>query len=173
MRAAARDLLDGNAHVDRTAPDAGRGARTDRRFASASLGRASRCTGLSLADRDTSPFEHEGDVAAVEPLVEHVTTGYGVRTETVGAIVTFRAVPGMTAPRLQRMVDCHLARNAALGHVVPEMPDCPLVPRGATARVRLVGSSFTVEIRGDDLASARAILARAERLVRRQQAAVP
>jgi hypothetical protein len=46
------------------------------------------------------------------------------------AIVMFRARPSMTAEWLQRVVDCHPARNAALGHVVLDLPDCPLVPKG-------------------------------------------
>lgn len=42
------------------------------------------------------------------------------------------------APRdwLERAISCHLARNAALGHEVPAMPDCPLVPRGARCWMR-------------------------------------
>jgi hypothetical protein len=82
----------------------------------------------------------------------------------VGTVVTFRAVPGMTAEWLQRVVNCHLARNASLGHAVPEMPECPRVPRGAQARVRSTGDGFAVEIRSDDEAAAREILARARRL---------
>jgi hypothetical protein len=130
-------------------------------------------------DRDTSPFQHSGDVAHVEPIVESELggdagrTGESVSTYVTGAIVTFRPVPGLTAPRLQRMLDCHLARNAALGHVVPEMPDCPLVPRGARARVRVAGATLAVEIRGGDLASAREIVTRAERLVPRDMTLMP
>lgn len=83
---------------------------------------------------------------------------------TAGAVVTFRAVPGLTAEWLQRLVDCHLARNAARGHVVPEMPNCPLVPKGAAATVRSTGDGFAVSISSSDDATAREIRARAERL---------
>jgi hypothetical protein len=48
----------------------------------------------------------------------------------------------MTAEWLQRLTDCHIARNAALGHVAPAMPDCPLVPMGVTARVTSTGGGF-------------------------------
>lgn len=123
------------------------------------------CVGLPADDRDVSPFEHTADIASVTPLNEHHTSSRQSYEQSVGATVTFRAVPGMTAERLQRVVDCHLARNASLGHVVPEMPDCPLVPRGAEARVSSTGTGFAVAIRASDGAAAKEILARAERLV--------
>jgi hypothetical protein len=56
----------------------------------------------------------------------------------------------MTAERLQRVVDCHMARNAALGHEVPEMSYCPLVPPGVRATVRSVAEGFAVELRTSD-----------------------
>ena len=71
----------------------------------------------------------------------------------------------MTAEWLQRLVNCHLARNATLGYVVPWMPDCPLVPKGAAARVTSTGSGFAVDIRADETDAAADILARANRLV--------
>jgi len=109
------------------------------------------CAGVAAEDRDTSPFEHVEDIASVE-------------RGTAGAVVTFRAVPGMSAERLQLVVDCHLARNASLGHVVPEMPNCPLVPKGVEARVTAAGSGFAITIRSSDDATAREIFSRAQRL---------
>ncbi len=95
------------------------------------------CAGIAPDDRDMSPFEHAEDIIGVGPLtIPEADARAKVPTErTVGAIVTFRALEGMTAEWLQRVVDCHLARNASLGHDVPEMPNCPLVPRGVEARV--------------------------------------
>lgn len=122
------------------------------------------CAGLADEDRDTSPFDRREDIAVVEPLHEQVGTPKLPRTKVVGAIVTFRAVPGLTTEWLQRVVDCHLARNAALGHVVPETPDCPLVPEGVTARVSSTGTGFAVAIRGSSETSAREVLERAQRL---------
>lgn len=118
------------------------------------------CVGIATDDRDISPFEHVEDIASVEPLIENV----GARKIPAGAIVNFRPVPGMTTEWLQHVMDCHLARNASLGHVTSEMPNCPLVPRGAQASVRSTGSGFAVAIRSDDPTSAREILARALRL---------
>ncbi|MDX2054620.1 MAG: hypothetical protein SFV15_19625 [Polyangiaceae bacterium] len=138
----------------------------DHRAASAALrgAEARSCVGISSDDRDMSPFEHVEDITSVEPLIDRNGSSVAPSLRTVGAIVTFRAVPGMTSKWLQRVMDCHLARNASLGHTVPEMPNCPLVLKGAQARVTATGNGFAVAIRSDDPATAREILSRAERL---------
>jgi hypothetical protein len=66
---------------------------------------------------------------------------------------------------LQRLVDCHLARNAALGHDVPEMPYCPLVPKGVTASVAPTTTGFAISVRADDTDTANEVLRRARMLV--------
>lgn len=156
---------------DKATIAAHRDAASQHRVASAALEAAESqaCVGISDDDRAMSPFEHPADIASVEPLVERTSSSkLGLSSRQVGAVVRFRAVPGLTGEWLQRLVDCHLARNAALGHIVPEMPDCPLVPRGVQARVRSIGNGFAVEIRSDDSDTAREILARAQRLVTRE-----
>lgn len=77
----------------------------------------------------------------------------------------FRAVPGITAESLQRVVDCHLARNGAIGHETsaPEMA-IPDASCGAQASVRLVGDDFAVAIRADDAETSKVILRLAESL---------
>ncbi len=125
---------------------------------------AQACVGVAPDDRDISPFTHADDIASVDPLIER-TTGRNPTQRTSGAIVTFRAVPGMTTQWLQRVVDCHLARNSALGHVAPEMADCPLVPRGAEAQVQSTRTGFAVSIRAEDDATSREILERSHRLL--------
>lgn len=121
------------------------------------------CVGIPAADRDESPFEHREDIASVEPL--YSKDGGKVPLQHLeGAVVVFRAVPGMTAQWFQRLVDCHLARNAALGHDVPEMAYCPLVPKGVTATVTPVRSGFSMEIRSKDPDTAKEILRRAQGL---------
>ncbi len=139
----------------------------DHRAASQALrdAEAKMCVGISEADREMSPFEHREDIASVEPLNVNVSSAKtGGNARTVGATVTFRAVPGMTAQWLQRVVDCHLARNAVLGHVVPEMPSCPLVPNGVTATVTPTSDGFAVALRSDDTKTAQEILRRAQSL---------
>lgn len=122
------------------------------------------CAGIDDADRDTSPFDHRDDIASVARLTESVTLGHSTSEHLVGATVVFRAVRGMTAEWLQREIDCHLARNDAVGHDMPEMPSCPLVP-ALSAHARSTGDGFAVDIRGSDEAAAREILRRAESLV--------
>ena len=137
----------------------------DHRAASQALrdAEARACVGIPAADRDESPFEHREDIENVEPF--YVRQGGKLPSERLeGAVVAFRAVPGMTAPWLQRVVDCHLARNAALGHDVPEMAYCPLVPKGVTATVAPTRAGFAVEIRSGDSGTAKEILRRAEGL---------
>jgi hypothetical protein len=141
----------------------------DHRAASLELRNAEEraCGGIAAADRDMSPFEHTDDIVKVERLDERIPGAKaGPATRLAGAVITFRAVPGLTAEWLQRTIDCHLARNASLGNVVPEMPTCPLVPKGAVARVTSTGDGFAVAIRAEDQATSKDILERAQRLHR-------
>lgn len=136
----------------------------DHRAASAALreAEARSCAGLDPASVDLSPFEQAAmDIASVEPLPLPLGAA---APEVLGATVTVRAVEGLTAEWLQRAVDCHVARNAAVGHEMPEMPSCPLVPRRVTATVSSTGTGFAVAIRSDDPVAAADILARAKRL---------
>lgn len=133
---------------------------------SLSAAEAQSCSGLSEDDRDLSPFAHREEIHSVGPLREEVPVGKNKTTRTAGAEITFLAVPGLTAEWLQRVVDCHLARNAAIGHETAssEMAYCPLTLRGVTARVRSTGDGFAVAVRSDDEATAQEILRRAEAL---------
>jgi hypothetical protein len=127
---------------------------------------SSACSGVPEEDRVLSPFGHVADIRSVSPLHEDVRSGKGTSTRMAGAEVVFRAVPGLTAEWLQRVVDCHLTRNSAIGHETSsaEMPFCPLTLRGAQARVRSVGDGFAVAIRSDDAEGSKEILKRAEAL---------
>lgn len=119
------------------------------------------CTGVSADDRDTSPFDRREDITSVQPAYVHIS-GKQPRDQLVGAVVTFRAVPGMTSEWLQRVVDCHLARNNSLGNSVPEMPACPLVPKGVTATVSSTGDGFAVRVESQDPTTAQEVLRRAQ-----------
>lgn len=125
------------------------------------------CAGLAADDRGTSPFQRREDIVAVVPLRLNQFDGRGKLgpEKPVGVVVTFWAVPGMSVEWLQRIIECHLARNAALGHAVPEMPNCPLVPGGVEARVSSAGNGFAVSISSRNATIAREILSRAERLM--------
>jgi hypothetical protein len=136
------------------------------RAAAAALSDAekSACAGISDEDRDTSPFNHRDDIQSVSVLTETVKSGKGSTQKEVGATVVFRAVPGMTVEWLQRVVDCHLARAAAVGHDMPEMSYCPLMPKGVKAKVTSVGNGFAVNLSADDAATVAEIEKRAQAL---------
>lgn len=152
--------------ADRAEAERHRRAAADHRAAAEALRSAEgqACVGIDDRDRDMSPFGHRADISAVAPLTETVQTGRITAENTVGATVVFRARPGMTEEWLQRLVDCHLARNAAMGHQMPEMEYCPLMPAGVTARVRSTGNGFAISVRSDDPATAEEVLRRARAL---------
>ena len=125
---------------------------------------AGACVGIAGADREVSPFLHTEDIAGVEPLYGRVASRSGVSLKLEGATVTFRAVPGLTAEWLQRVVDCHVARNAVLGYDNPAMAHCPLGLQAVRSTVRSVGAGFAVEMRGD-IPTAKQILGRAQALL--------
>jgi hypothetical protein len=93
------------------------------------------CAGVPDLDRDMSPFAHRADIESVAPMFALKVEGTVATQILQGAQIAFRPVPGLTPERLQRIVSCHLERNAALGHDVPEMDYCPLVPRDVSATV--------------------------------------
>jgi hypothetical protein len=125
------------------------------------------CAGIPERDRDESPFLHREDIESVAPLYAPRSSKIGGQ-RLVGATVRFRAVPGMTAEWLQRIVECHMARNAALGYEMPEMNECPLMIKSATATVTSTGNGFAVNVRSNDIEAAQAIQRRAEALAGRQ-----
>lgn len=54
-----------------------------------------------------------------------------------------------------------------MGHVMPEMPYCPLVPKNVSASVTATDTGLVVAIRSGDPEVAREILKRAQTLVGR------
>lgn len=123
---------------------------------------AKACSGLDDADRDISPFAHGADIRSVSQLHEEAMTGKNKVARDAGATIVFQPTPGLTEEWLQRIVNCHVARNAAVGHEMPEMEYCPLVPRGAQATVRSIGDGFAVDVRADDADTAAEIWRRAQ-----------
>lgn len=121
---------------------------------------ASACQGIPAADRDMSPFNHREDIVRVERIEREVLGPGGLR----GARVIFRAQPGMTAESLQRLVDCHVARWAALGIDDPDVAYCPLALNGVSAKVKSVVGGFAVEIVAKDEKTAGAVVGRAQAL---------
>jgi hypothetical protein len=129
------------------------------------------CSGVPDYDRNVSPFLHSEDIEQVAPLNVPVARGGEGQIPSQhdavfkGAVISFRPVRGLTQEWLQRVIDCHLARNAVLGHDLAEMPNCPLVPKGVTAQAKSAGDHFVVEVSSDDPATAQEVWRRAQRLV--------
>jgi hypothetical protein len=126
---------------------------------------ASSCAGIPDEDRDMSPFNHREDISEVKPHVVYVRVSRQTVKKTTGADVVFRAVPGMTAESLQRLVDCHVARASAVGHEMPEMSYCPLVLKGVIAKVSSTGNGFAIEVSSENPETAKEIRRRSEALV--------
>jgi hypothetical protein len=124
---------------------------------------AAACGGIAEEDRDESPFFHREDIQRV--TMDDLQAARLTAKEAIGATVYFRAVPGLTQEWFQRIADCHLARNAALGFEVPEMAYCPLAVPGVTAQVRSVGNGFAVELRGHTAEQIAELRRRAQALV--------
>ena len=122
------------------------------------------CVGLSEEERVTSPFYHRQDIASVSKAEASVSDGLGTHPAFVGGRVVFRALPGMTAEWLQRLVDCHLARTAAVGFSMPEMSYCPLMLKGVNATVSSVGNGFAVNVTSKDPETATEIWRRIQAL---------
>jgi hypothetical protein len=123
------------------------------------------CKGVALDDRDISPFARSQDIESVSELsvqAEAFSSDNVVPPTLRGAVIKFRPVPGLTRSSLQRIIDCHLARNASLGH--PAGVPCPLALKGVSAVVKDAGNGLAVEVTSTDLGVAREIVSRAERV---------
>ncbi len=115
------------------------------------------CTGIPERDRDLSPFFHTDDIEEVS----------GQEADGADLVVRFSAIEGVDAEAMQRLLDCHLARNSARGHVAPEMDYCPLVPKGVRATVVAGERGLTVEIEADSVEERAEVLERFKRLAER------
>lgn len=123
------------------------------------------CAGIAPEDRDVSPFSHRGDILGVSVL-EDAPEKPKRQRQVLGATVVFRPVPGLTAGELQHLLECHLARNATIGHELAshEMEHCLLTQRGARATVRPLESGFAVDVSADDPFARQEIWRRAQAL---------
>ena len=113
-----------------------------------------------------SPFAHREDIESVAQLFGLQQGRRTVESPKAlrGARIAFRPVPGLSQERLQRIQDCHLARNAVLGHDVPEMDYCPLVPKDVTVQVLSGGDRYLVDVQSTNPASAQEIWTRAQKI---------
>jgi hypothetical protein len=141
-----------------------RAAARAERLASAALREAENaaCAGMTGDDVDVSPFFYREDVVDVQALRAPGGEHPG-RLE--GAVVTFRRVEGLTAARLQRLMDCQIARDAALLDQAPETTWCPLAVPGVLAHVVPAESGLDVRVAAADPDGAAATYERAVALL--------
>lgn len=123
------------------------------------------CLGARSKSGSILRFADRRDIEGVSPLQDSVT---GKNSKMVGATIFIRAVKGLTQSKLQSIVDCHAAHNAAAGYALTttEANRSPLSERGAQATVRKHSRGFAVDIRAEDPFVAQAIWLRAQRLAR-------
>ncbi len=122
---------------------------------------AQACAGMAERDRDLSAFFRRGDIESFSALYEPSgRTGTALR----GSVLVMRPAPGVTPEWLQRNIECHIARSAALGHGLEQMSKCPFALNGASVEVRSGGDKFLVYVRGSDPATAAEIWRRTQTL---------
>lgn len=115
-------------------------------------------------DQDLTPMFRRDEVERIEPIYRYT----GGRSRGVeGAILVLARTTDVTADALQKKLDCHLARNAAVGFDAPDMGYCPLASRGVRAVVREGGGRLRIEITANDGRTAEEVLRRAQLLARR------
>lgn len=122
--------------------------------------------------RDTEPgATHAIDaarIAAVSPLYTMLASGKdGAQKRLLGATLIVRTDPGMTVETLDRRIECHIAR-----HQPGQMPiadDDPFATDGKPLEIHVqsAGPELRVDIAAPSAGEARAVLARAKRLVTR------
>jgi hypothetical protein len=123
----------------------------------------SACGGLADDDRDVSPFFHARDILDVVPLYASGGPNPG-RIE--GAVVTFRRAEGLTVGRLQGLLDCQTARDAALDDRAPENRWCPLAVPGALSHAQAGDRGVDVRVAAGDRDAAADVYLRAVALLR-------
>jgi hypothetical protein len=123
------------------------------------------CSRVPEQDLETSPLGHREEITGVEAKYVRVPVGKPPRDgQLAGAVVSYRPTPGLSVESLQHLVDCHLARNAAVGGDTA-MPYCPLALKDVKATVTPSRDGFDVTILSDDPAIAGQVLERSMALL--------
>jgi hypothetical protein len=119
------------------------------------------CMGLTVGEREVSPFFHEDDIVSVAKVA--IDAPFDVLT---GAHVVFRQLPEMTPARLQRELDCEAAHDAAVGYGNLQDDRSLVAVQGVVAFVHPVEAGLAVEVRPRDAAGSRLLGQRVDALVR-------
>lgn len=118
------------------------------------------CGGIPNRDRNITPFVHAEEIVSVELLPVDIG-----RNVVSGRRIVFRALSDITAEGLQRLIDCHVARNAALGYQHGDHnPLCPLAVKTVAANVTAHPMGWSIDLIPDSEAAARELRRRTESL---------
>lgn len=115
------------------------------------------CKGIPEREREHSPFAHRSAIASVTP-VPH------------GVSIAFKPVNGLSAAWMERAIQCHQARFAALGNPSDYLPGDPTLVPGAHVSVTGSGKVLTVLIETPDADSSALALQRAQELTATESA---
>lgn len=123
--------------------------------------KARACKGVARSARETNPFDRS-HVLGVSPL--EASTGGDV--QLLGATIYLQAVAGLSAPELQRAMDCFSAHQGEVGYglITVAADRSPLSEPGSRAVVRELSHGYAVDVRAEDPAAAQAVWLRAQRL---------
>ena len=124
------------------------------------------CRELTEPDRALVAHIPRNLVEGVTPLVEAPRANVPFVSEhatLAGATVAVHPAPGLTAERLQRVVECGLVAAQT-----PGASDWPALPAGVVASVRSGGDRFLVDLRAASASDAGATLAAAQQLAPRR-----
>jgi len=119
------------------------------------------CAGVPDAQARASLIDLRHDVESVEPVRETALVKASF-TRSGGVDIRVRAGPGMTAQWLARLVECHVALEAA--GAVCGTAECPLGLARVATSVSSEPTGFVIAIRSDDIAVAREITRRSRLL---------
>jgi hypothetical protein len=121
---------------------------------------AAACYGLSESDRDRGPLTRADEITGIQIVRDRGRFPKGP-LEPVGVALDLRAEPGVTAQWLGRVVACHMAHVAVVGH---DRYPGPLEVPDAEASVSSTGVGFRVTITSHDRDAVRSVVQRGEEL---------
>jgi hypothetical protein len=121
---------------------------------------AALCYGISDADRERGPLANTSEVTSVQIVRDRGLFPKGPLVP-VGVAVDLRAESGMTEQWLGRVVACHVAHVAVVGH---DRYPGPLEVPDAQANVSSTGVGFRVTITSRDSDVAKSLVTRGEQL---------
>jgi hypothetical protein len=119
-------------------------------------GEAQACNNLSSEDRTARPYQTSDDLLAVRELPDYGRTGKA-SSQRGGARVLLREQPGMTADRLERVLQCDAARAMVEGGA----EHTPWAVPGAQSTVVETNLGLLVEVTANDRKTAEEIARRA------------